>query len=144
VGDLGAKLEPVVEGLLEPGELLRGVCVASEAGMFRGRQVAIGVTDRRLILQGMSRRFARDGEALSLPPERIAEASAEGVSGGWVTVTSAFMDRAAVTLKLRTVDGEKRKLMMMRAEGPLEKLGGGETQRRGVEALAAWFAEAER
>jgi hypothetical protein len=52
------------------------------------------------------------------------------------------MDKAAVTLKLKTTDGTKRKLMMMRSEGTgfLGKLGGSEGQRHGIEALAAWFA----
>ena len=57
MADLGSKLEPVIEALLEPGEELRGTCVASEVGVLRGRQVAIGVTDRRLLVQGMDRRF---------------------------------------------------------------------------------------
>ena len=51
------------------------------------------------------------------------------------------MDGVAVTLKLRTTDGEKLKLMLMRGTGPLGGLGGGETQRQGVEALGTWFAE---
>jgi hypothetical protein len=52
------------------------------------------------------------------------------------------MEGAAVTLRLRTADGEKLKLMLMRGSRPFEALSGGETQRQGVEALAAWFAEA--
>jgi hypothetical protein len=49
---------------------------------------------------------------------------------------------AAVTLKLRTADGTKRKLMMMRGEGPgaLGRLAGGDGQRQGIEALPGWFA----
>jgi hypothetical protein len=43
-------------------------------------------------------------------------------------------------LKLRTTDGDKLKLLMMHASGPLGGLAGGETQRHGVEALGAWFA----
>jgi hypothetical protein len=42
-------------------------------------------------------------------------------------------------LKLKTADGEKLKLMMMRGTGPLGGLGGGEEQQLGVEALGAWF-----
>ena len=54
------------------------------------------------------------------------------------------MDHAAVKLRLRLADGEKLNLMLMRGEGALGlgKLGGGEGQRRGVEALAAWFERA--
>jgi hypothetical protein len=139
--ELASKLRPVAEALIEPGEQLRGVCVASQVGVFKGRQVVIAVTDRRLFVQGMTRRFEPDGEAISLPPQRLAHARAEGAGGGWPELGAAIMDRAAVTLKLRTTDGVKLKLMMMRGDGPLGRLGGGETQRQGVEALGAWFAE---
>jgi hypothetical protein len=102
--------------------------------------VGIGVTDRRLIVQGLNRKFEPDGDPISLPPERIAEASAQGAGGGWPEIGAAIMDKAAVTLKLKTTDGEKLKLMMMRGTGPLGGLGGGEDQRSGFEALGAWFA----
>lgn len=115
--------------------------MASQVGLLKGRQVALGVTDRRLIVQGMNRKFEAAGEAISLPPERLARVSADGAGGGWMTVSAAVMDGAAVTLKLKTTDGEKLKLMLMRGTGPLGGLGGGETQREGVEALAAWLAE---
>jgi hypothetical protein len=45
-----------------------------------------------------------------------------------------------VTPRLRTTDGEKLRLMMMRGSGTFGKLSGGEDQRSGVEALAAWMA----
>ncbi|HXS33945.1 MAG TPA: hypothetical protein VN758_09270 [Solirubrobacterales bacterium] len=141
MADLDSKLRPVVEALLEPGEELRSVCVATQASLFKGRQVALGVTDRRLLVQGMTRKFEPDGEAISLPPERIAKADAEGAGGGWMQVSAAIMDGAAVTLKLRTTDGEKLKLMLMRGTGPLGSLSGGEAQRQGVEALSTWFAQ---
>jgi hypothetical protein len=51
------------------------------------------------------------------------------------------MDEAAVTLRLRTTDGERLKLTMMGGTGPLGRLGGGEDQRSGIEALGAWFGE---
>jgi hypothetical protein len=141
MADLGSKLRPVAEALLEPGEELRGVLVATQVGMFKGRQVVVGVADGRVVVQGMNRRFEPVGDAIALPPERIAAVSADGTGGGWVNIGAAIMDGAAVTLKLRTVDGVKLKLMMMRSTGPLGALGGGETQRQGVEALAAWFAQ---
>ncbi len=144
MADLGAKLNPVVEALLEPGEELRGVCIAAESGLVRGRQVVIGVTDRRLIVQGMNRKFEAAGEPALLTPDRIANASAGGAGGGWFDVEAAIMDAAAVTLKLRTVDGQKMKLNMMRGTGPLGGLGGGEDQRQGLEALAAWIGEAAK
>jgi hypothetical protein len=84
MADLDSKLRPILEALLEPGEELRGVCVATQASLFKGRQVAIGVTDRRLLVQGMTRKFEPDGEPILLPPDRIAKASAEGAGGGWM------------------------------------------------------------
>jgi hypothetical protein len=50
------------------------------------------------------------------------------------------LDHAAVRLEIKTTDGEKLKLMLMRGEGKLlGGLGGGETQRQGVQALGDWF-----
>ena len=76
--DLEAKLIPILEQGLEHGETLAGACVASQVKTFKGGMVGIGVTEQRLIVQPLTRKFEPDGEALSLPPERIAEASAEG------------------------------------------------------------------
>jgi hypothetical protein len=140
MGELGEKLRTAIEPTLQPGEELRGVSVATQQTMFKGRMVGIGVTDHRLIIQGMDRKFEPNCEPISLPPERIADARAEGAGGGWADIGSALMDKAAVTLRLKTTDGDKLKLTMMRGTGPLGGLGGGEDQRQGVEALGAWFA----
>lgn len=142
--NLADKLRAALEPSLAPEEELRGACVATQVGLFKGRQVALGVTPSRLLVQGMNRKFEPDGPVLSLPPERLADAKAEGAGGGWPEVGAAIMDGAAVTLKLRTSDGEKLKLTMMRGTGPLGALGGGEDQRAGVEALAAWFESGAR
>ncbi len=139
--ELGDRLRAALEPTLAAGEELRGACVASQVGLFKGRQVAIGVTADRLIVQGMNRKFEPDGAPTSLAPEQIAQASAEGAGGGWPDIGAAIMDRAAVTLKLRTTTGERLKLTMMRGTGPLGGLGGGEDQRHGFEALGTWFAE---
>jgi hypothetical protein len=88
----------------------------------------------------MNRKFEPDGPPILLTPERIAEADAEGAGGGWADIGSAIMDKAAVTLKLKTIDGEKLKLTMMRGTGRLGGLGGGEDQKQGFEALGAWFS----
>jgi hypothetical protein len=140
VADLAEKLIPALEPALDPDEQLLGACVSTQVGLFKGRMVVIGVTRERLIMQGMTRKFEPDGPPILLTPGRIADASAEGAGGGWADIGSAIMDRAAVTLKLRTVDGEKLKLMMMRGTGPLGGLGGGEDQRRGVQVIGEWFA----
>lgn len=137
--NLDDRLRAALEPSLNAGEGLTGACIATQVGVFRGRQVAIGVTAGRLLIQGMNRKFEPDGPPLSLPPERLAAAAADG-AGGWPEIGAAIMDQAAVTLKLRTSDGEKLKLTMMRGSGPLAGLGGGEAQRQGVEALAEWFA----
>jgi hypothetical protein len=143
VDELVAKLRGAVEPVLEPGEELEGVCVASQVRLFKGRAVALAATPRRLLVQGLTRKLERDGDAISIPPERLASASAEGAGGGWPELGAALMDRAAVTLRLRTTDGEKLKLTLMRGSGPLGKLGGGETQRQGVEAVARFFESAD-
>jgi hypothetical protein len=144
LGELGDKLRGAIEPSLEPGEQLQGVCVSTQVGLFKGRMVGIGVTTGRLIVQGLTRKFEPDGPPTLLTPDRIAEASAEGAGGGWAEIGSAIMDKAAVTLKLKTTDGEKLKLTMMRGTGPLGGLGGGEEQKQGVEAIGAWFAAAGR
>ena len=133
--ELGDKLREAIAPALSDGEQLRGVCVATQQSMFTGRQVGIGVTESRLIVQPMTRKFEPDGEPISIPPERLDSVDAEGAGGGWITVSAAIMDGTAVKLKLKTTDGEKLKLMLMRGTGPLGGLGGGEDQRQGVEAL---------
>lgn len=144
MSDLDAKLRPVAEALLAPGEALWAVCVATQVGMFKGRQALLAVTGGRLVVQYLNRRFEPVGKTISLPPERIVDASVGGSGGGWPSVGSALMDGAAVTLEVRTTDGEKLKLMMMRGTGVFGNLGGGETQRHGLEALAAWFTQHTR
>jgi hypothetical protein len=118
------------------------MCVASQQkSLFKGGSVVVGVTDRRLLVQSLDRRGNPVGEPLSLTPERIASAKAGPAGGGWINVDMAILDHAAVRLEIRTTDGEKLKLMLMRGEGRLlGKLGGGEGQRRGLESLAEWFS----
>ncbi len=138
--DLGEKLRPVADSLLAPGEELLGCCVATQSGIFKGRMVAIVVTRGRLVVQGLNRRFEPEGEALSLTPGQIAEAKVDGGGGGWPQVGAAIMDGVSVALRLRTTEGEKLKLLMMKGDGLLGGAGGGEAQRQGVQALGEWFA----
>ena len=141
MADLDSKYRPHVEAVLDGGEELRGICVASRRkGLFAGGAVILGITDRRLIVQPLNRRGDPDGDPQSISPERVASAKARPGGGEWFNVYAGIMDHAAVDLRIRTTDGEDLKLMMMRGEvGVLGKLGGGERQRRGVEALAEWF-----
>lgn len=136
------KARPHVEAVLEPDEELRGFVAATQQSLFKGRLVALGVTDRRLIVVPLNRRIEPDGDPISITPERIADAKAGGAGGGWAEPGSAIMDKAAAELKLKTTDGEKLKLMMMRGTGPgpLGELGGGEAQADGMTALADWFS----
>jgi hypothetical protein len=146
MGDFDGKLRPHLEGLLEPGERLEGICAASQQkGLFKGGAVAVGVTEGRLLIQPLNRRGDPDGEATPIVPGDITKAKAEGAGGGWADIGSQIMDRAAVQLELRLADGEKVKLMMMRAEGSpgMTWLGGGEGQRQGVQALGEWFRRAD-
>ena len=58
---LADKLRPPLARLVEPGEQLVGMCVAVQQSAFRGNQVAFGITDRRLLLQPVDRRFEPKG-----------------------------------------------------------------------------------
>ena len=110
-----SKYRPHLEAQLEGGEELRGICVASQQkGMFKGGAVALGVTDCRLLVQSLNRRGDPDGAVLSISPEQVASAKAGPAGGGWINVDTAILDHAAVRLEVRTTDGEKLKLMLMR------------------------------
>jgi hypothetical protein len=139
VADLDSKYREHLEA--QAGQQMRGLCVASQQrGMFKGGAVAIGVTDRFLLIQPLNRRGDPDGPVQSIAPEQIASAKAGPAGGEWFNVDAVVLDHAAVRLEIKTTDGEKLKLMLMRGEGKLlGKLGGGEAQREGVQALGRWF-----
>jgi hypothetical protein len=141
VADLDSKYRAPLTDQLDEGERLRGICLASQQkSLFKGGAVAIGVTDRRLLVQPLDRRGDPDGAAEPIAPEQVESAKAGGAGGGWWTVTTGILDHAAVRLEIRKTDGERLKVMLMRGEGKLfGKLGGGEPQRLGLEALAEWF-----
>jgi hypothetical protein len=133
---------PIVDSLLTDGEQLRGWCLATEQSTFSGHMTVLAVTDQRLVLQAVDRKFRAKDDALSIRPGELAKASADGAGSSWWTATAAIMDSAALTLQLETTGGEKRKLTMMRGDGMFGKLGGGETQQQGVESLAEWLRSA--
>jgi hypothetical protein len=139
MAEFASVMRPHLEGALEPGETLEGICAAAQQSAFKGRSLALGVTDRRLLLAPLDRRGRPAGEVIAIRPEEIADAKAEGAGGGWANVAPAVMESAAVTLQLKTTVGEKYKLNMMRGTGVFGKLGGGESQREGIEALGHWF-----
>jgi hypothetical protein len=145
MADLDSKYRPHVESLLDDGEELRGLCIASQQkGMFKGGAAVIGTTDRRLLVQSLDRRGNPEGAPQTIAHEQIASVKAGPAGGGWINVDTAILDHAAVRLQIQTTDGEKLKLMLMRGEGKiLGGLGGGEAQRQGLEALAGWFRATE-
>jgi hypothetical protein len=139
--DFDATVRPHLDALLEPGEVLAGVAAASHQKTFSGGLYAVGVSDRRLILQPLGRRIEPKGGPVSVTPEAIESADLDGAGGGWWTAPSAVLDAAAVTLKLKLRDGSKFKLSMMRGgSGALSGLGGGEAQRDGLMAITEWLA----
>jgi len=139
MAEFASVLRPHLEAALDSGETVEGVCAAAQQSAFKGRSLALGVTDRQLLLAPLDRRGRPTGEIISILPEQIASAKAQSAGGGWASIGPAIMDSGAVTLQLRTTDGEKYKLNMMRGTGIFGKLGGGEGQRQGIEALGRWF-----
>jgi hypothetical protein len=134
-------LEPLGAQLLKPDEQLLGCCVATRSSTFSGTMAGIIVTPDRLIIQDLNRKFEPKGDPVSLSPGDIADAKAGPGGGGWWEVSAAILDSVSTELKIKTADGQKLKLLMMNAEGPLfGKLGGGEVQTNGVRALGEWFA----
>jgi hypothetical protein len=142
VSDFEAMLRPFAESVLEPGEELLGTCIASQQTTFRGWMVVIAVTDRHLVLQRLkkSKQLEADGEPLRLAAADIASAKTGSTGDEFANPTIAVVDALAVNLRLQTTDGQKLKLMISRGgEGTLGRMGGGQTQSEGVEALGQWF-----
>ncbi len=129
-----------LDGALEGGEEMRGAVVATWSKTFSGGVYGVGVTDRRLLLQALDRRGNPKGEVHPVVATEVTKAGIDGAGSGWMTAPSAILDATAITLKLRTTDGEKIKLTMMHAQGALRGLSGGDGQAEGVVALAEWVA----
>lgn len=136
---LDEKLRPVAEAALQPGEQLQGFLIATQSGIFRGGMRALVITDGRLVVQPVNRKFEATGQTISIKPDEIADLRATGLGGGWYNTAISIAEWAGIELTIRTTEGKKIKLSMMRGEGGLiGKLGGGESQRLGVEALHDW------
>jgi len=140
MSDFASVVRPSLEEALESGETIEGICAAAQQqSAFKGRSLALGVTDRRLLLVPQDRRGRPTGEVISISPEEITTAKVRGAGGGWAAIGPAILDSAAITLELRTAEGEKYKLNLMRGTGAFGKLGGGDAQQAGVDALGRWF-----
>jgi hypothetical protein len=146
--EFATRVAPVLEPVLEPGETLQGIAAATLRKRFSGGLFAIGVTDRRLILQALDRRLGPKEPPVLLPPAALASGGVEGqglLGGGGPVETSDIVDEVSITVDLRTADGRKFKLMMMKGgDGLLGSLAGGETQTAGVRALMEWLARNAR
>jgi hypothetical protein len=142
MADIGEKLGPVVEALLEPGETLEGMCFGSRSGFMSSKLAIIAVTDRRLIVQETDRKQRPKGEPTSVPADQVAGFSTGGFGAG--DVQSSIMNATSTKITVKTASGEKVKLMMAKGGGPLGRLMGGETQERGVQALHAWLQRNSR
>jgi hypothetical protein len=140
---LEAKLTPIGRALLEPGEELRGTLVATEAKTFGGGPRAVVVTNRRLLVQPVDRKWGAKGKPLSLLPGDIAEMRISGLGDHWYNTAISMVANAGFEVRLKTGSGDKLKLMFMGGEGSLfGSAGGGETQARGVAALVEWLRAA--
>jgi hypothetical protein len=133
---------PVLEPLLAAGESLEGVVAATRRSTFSGGMVAIGVTNRRLIVQPLTRKHEPGGVAESVTAEDVASMWG-GVAGSEWWSAEQPVTGAALTIRLRRTDGRKMVLDLMRGgDGLLGRLGGGEAQEQGVAALAEWMRRA--
>lgn len=134
------QLAKVVHPLVAEGESLIGMCAGSwQKSMFSQSMVAFAVTDQRLIVQPANRKWEPDGEPLSLTRDQVASSKTGGAGDG-ADVAGAVMNKSAVKLQIKTIDGQKLKFMLMRGTGPLGDFGGGETQRQGVDAVASFLS----
>lgn len=135
--DFATRARPHLAGRLDADEELKGVVAATFRKTFSGALYAVGVTDRRLLLQPLDRHVEPGGPLVSVFPGTLESFALDGAGGGWPTAPMAVLDAASPTLKLRTTDGERFKLTMMRGGGfPF----GGEGQQQGVVALAEWLS----
>ena len=139
--DFHTQVRPRVEQLLAPGESLEGVCAATQQSAFRGGMVALAVTDRRLLVQPLDRHAQPKGDAVSIPPDELSTFDAVGLGGEWYNAEPSLLENTALTVRLKTAHGQKLKLQMMRGDGLLGRLGGGDAQQAGIAALATWVRQ---
>jgi hypothetical protein len=137
--DFHTQVRPRLEQLLAPGEHLEGFCAATQQSAFRGSVVALAVTDRRILVQPLDRRSQPKGDTVSIAPGELASIDAIGAGDEWYNTEPSVLAGAALTVRMKTAQGEKLKLHMMRGgDGFLGRLGGGDAQQAGLAALAAW------
>lgn len=124
---------------LRAGEELRGILVANQTvSMFKQQQLAIGVTDARLLLMPTDRRGKPKGEVRSVEPADLAEVKG-GSAGNASSPAGAIVGASANQLKIKLRDGEKLKLAFMHGGGPFSLFKGADEQKAGVDAIEAWL-----
>lgn len=131
-----------LRSLLEPDEQLLGVAAVNwQRNLFKQTVCALGVTDRRLILQPLDRKGKQaTGESpTSIRREEITKGSYGGGGGMGSSPTAMIMDSASIEVKLKTSDGARYKLLLMTGEGMLGRWAGGPSQRSGAEALITFL-----
>lgn len=117
--DFDSKHRSHLEGLLQPGETIKGICAATrQQGPFKGGAVAVGVSDRRLLIQPLDRRGESASTVTQPPPAPLAFHRVDLMRlDGDRLAGYAIADHVAVRLKLKTTSGEKLNLMLM-GRGP--------------------------
>lgn len=76
------RVRAALEPALAPGEELLGATYATKSATFSHKQFAIGVTPHRLILLELDRRFAANGEPITVRPSDITKSSIDGWDRG--------------------------------------------------------------
>jgi hypothetical protein len=142
--DFASVTRPRVEAALESGETLEGGLRRHPAEHVQGRLTGAGHHRSPPAPGTLDRRGRPTDELISICPEDITDAKAQGAGGGWASIGPAVLDSAAVTIQLKTASGDKHKLTLMRGTGVFGKLDGGEAQQEGIEALAGWFQRCAR
>ncbi|MGK2877891.1 MAG: hypothetical protein ACSLFF_04880 [Solirubrobacterales bacterium] len=137
-------LVPLGQSLLPPGEELRGALAATEAKTFGGGVRGVFVTDMRMIVQPVDRKWQAKGEPRSITPQDVESFRVSGLGDGWITAISTVAGEG-FELRMKLNDGTKLKLMAMSGDGRLlGALGGGATQNTGSEALLNWLSELDQ
>ncbi len=140
-GDIHSLVRPPLEARLEPGESLNGIVIATQRKTFSGQMLALGVTDRRVIVQPLTRKSEPDGAPTSLTLDQLKSAWAGTAGSEWWNTEWPMTD-AALTMRLKLTDGTKLTLDLMRGGGGmLGRLGGGDEQEDGLTAFADWLRQ---
>lgn len=141
---LAEMLEPLGQSLLPPGEELLGAIAATEVKTFGGGVRAVFVTQLRVIIQPVDRKWNAKGDALSIRPEDVEDFRVSGLGDDWITAITVVASEG-FELRLKLVSGQKIKLMAMSGDGRLlGGLGGGQTQQTGSEALLDWLSKLDQ